>query len=107
MTWRDAVVLAGRSVRRRLGRSALTVAGGALAAALLTAGHRLSYIEHRAGRSWFVFDADARIAATAARYFTSNLTVDARSFADTLRALKAALHAAPVQTGATGAGVAA
>lgn len=37
MTWRDALVLAGRSVRRRLGRSALTVAAVALAAALLTA----------------------------------------------------------------------
>jgi len=67
-----------------------------LAAALVTAGHGLSHVAHRAGRAWFVFHDDPRIAATAARYYTSNLTVDARTFADTLRALKAALHAEPV-----------
>lgn len=37
MTWRDAAVLAARSVRRRPGRTGLTVLAVALAAALLTA----------------------------------------------------------------------
>ena len=37
MTWRDAIVLAGRGVRRRFGRAVLTVLAVALAAALLTA----------------------------------------------------------------------
>ena len=37
MNWRDAVVLAGRAVTRRLGRTFLTVLGVALAATLLTA----------------------------------------------------------------------
>jgi putative ABC transport system permease protein len=37
MTWRDAVALASRSVRRRPGRTALTILAVALAAALLTA----------------------------------------------------------------------
>src|SRR4051812_9015790 len=36
MTWRDAVVVAARSVRRRLGRAILTVLAVALAATLLT-----------------------------------------------------------------------
>jgi len=36
MTWRDAVVVAGRSVRRRAGRAVLTVLAVALAATLLT-----------------------------------------------------------------------
>ena len=37
MTWRDAALLAGRSVRRRPGRTSLTVLAVALASALLTA----------------------------------------------------------------------
>ena len=37
MTWRDAIALAGRSVRRRPGRTALTILAVTLAAALLTA----------------------------------------------------------------------
>lgn len=37
MTWRDAIALAATSVRRRLGRAALTVAAVTLAAAMLTA----------------------------------------------------------------------
>jgi hypothetical protein len=37
VTWRDALGLVGRELRRRAGRSALTVAAVALAAALLTA----------------------------------------------------------------------
>lgn len=37
MTWRDAAVLAARSVRRRPGRTGLTILAVALAAALLTA----------------------------------------------------------------------
>lgn len=37
MTWRDAVAMAATSVRRRMGRAALTVSAVALAAALLTA----------------------------------------------------------------------
>jgi hypothetical protein len=37
VTWRDAFALVGRELRRRAGRSALTVAAVALAAALLTA----------------------------------------------------------------------
>ncbi len=36
MSWRDAVVLAARSVRRRIGRAVLTVAAIALASALLS-----------------------------------------------------------------------
>ncbi len=36
MTWRDAIVVAGRSVRRRAGRAMLTVLAVALAATLLT-----------------------------------------------------------------------
>ena len=68
-----------------------------LASALVTAGHGLSHLEHRDGRSWFLFEPDARIAATATAYHTSNLQVDARGFADVLRGLKHALHAAPVQ----------
>ena len=68
-----------------------------LAAGLIAAGHPLSHIEHRDARSWFVFDTDARITATATAYHTSNLQVDARGFADVLRGLKHALHAAPVQ----------
>jgi len=68
-----------------------------LAAGLIVAGHSLSYLEHRDGRTWFLFEPDARIAATATAYHTSNLQVDARGFADVLRGLKHALHAAPVQ----------
>jgi len=67
-----------------------------LAAALVTAGHGLSHLEHRGGRCLFVFQPDTGIAVTSARYYTSNLTVDARAFADALRGLKAALHAEPV-----------
>lgn len=37
MSWRDVIVLAGRSIRRRAGRAVLTVVGIALAAALLSA----------------------------------------------------------------------
>lgn len=37
MSWRDAILLAATSVRRRLGRAALTVAAVTLAAAMLTA----------------------------------------------------------------------
>src|SRR5262249_59318369 len=36
MTWRDAIVVAARSVRRRSGRAVLTVLAVALAATLLT-----------------------------------------------------------------------
>jgi len=68
-----------------------------LAAGLIVAGHTLSHLEHRAGRTWFLFEPDTRIAATATAYHTSNLQVDARGFADVLRGLKHALHAAPVQ----------
>ncbi len=37
MTWRDAVSVATRGIRRRIGRAALTIAAVALAAAMLTA----------------------------------------------------------------------
>ena len=37
MTWLDAILLAARSVRRRPGRTALTILAVTLAAALLTA----------------------------------------------------------------------
>jgi hypothetical protein len=67
-----------------------------LAAGLVATGHAMSHIERRDGRAWFVFDPDARIAGTAARFYTSNLAVDARSYADVLRGLKAALHEAAV-----------
>ena len=67
-----------------------------LAAGLVVAGHALSHIERRDGRAWFVFDPDPGLAGTATRYYTSNLLVDARGYADTLRALKAALHEAAV-----------
>ena len=70
----------------------------AQAVALAAAGHGLSHLEHRDGRSWFLFEPDARIAATATAYHTSQLQVDARGFADVLRGLKNAIHsAAPVQ----------
>jgi len=69
-----------------------------LAAGLIVAGHVLCHLEHRDGRTWFLFEPDARIAATATAYHTSNLSVDARGFADVLRGLKNAIHsAAPVQ----------
>ncbi len=64
-----------------------------LAGAILAAGHKLSHVERRAGRGWFVFEPDARIGATAAKYYAGNLTVDARTYADHLRGLKGALHA--------------
>ena len=70
---------------------------GRLAAALDRGVRRaLSHIERRSGRSLFVFQPDTGIAVTAARYYTSNLGIDARAFADALRGLKAALHAEPV-----------
>ncbi len=64
-----------------------------LAGALLAAGHPLSHVERRSGRGWFVFEPDAGIGATAARYFAGNLAVNARAYSDHLRALKQALHA--------------
>ncbi len=67
-----------------------------LAGAILAAGHKLSHVERRAGRGWFVFEPDRRIGATAAKYYAGNLTVDARTYGDHLRALKQALHAPAV-----------
>ncbi len=64
-----------------------------LAGAILAAGHKLDRVERRAGRGWFVFEPDPRIGATAAKYYAGNLTVDARTYGDHLRALKQALHA--------------
>ncbi len=64
-----------------------------LAGALMAAGHPISHVERRAGRGWFVFEPDPRIGATAAKYYAGNLTVDARTYGDHLRALKQALHA--------------
>ncbi len=64
-----------------------------LAGAILAAGHKLSHVERRADRGWFVFEPDPRIGATVARYFAGGLQVDARTFADHLRGLKGALHA--------------
>ena len=63
-----------------------------LAGALLAAGHPLAHVERRGGRGWFIFQADPGITATVSRYYTGNLAVDARLFADHLRALKSALH---------------
>ncbi len=63
-----------------------------LSAALIAAGHTLSHLERRAGRAWFVFHADPRIAATAQQFFAGGLMVDARALTDHLRALKNALH---------------
>ncbi len=64
-----------------------------LAGALMAAGHPISHVERRGHRGWFVFKPDPRIGATVARYYAGNLTVDARSYGDHLRALKQALHA--------------
>ncbi len=63
-----------------------------LAGAILAAGHKLSHVERRAGRGWFIFEPDPRIGATAAKYYAGNLTVDARTYGDHLRALKQALY---------------
>ncbi|MDP9355183.1 MAG: hypothetical protein M3R02_07850 [Chloroflexota bacterium] len=64
-----------------------------LAGAILAAGHKLSHVDRRVGRGWFVFEPDPRIGATVARYFAGNLSVDARTYADHLRGLKGVLHA--------------
>ncbi len=64
-----------------------------LSAAILAAGHKLSHVERRNGRGWFVFEPDPGIETTAARYFAGNLAVNARAYSDHRRALKQALHA--------------
>ncbi|MDP9437580.1 MAG: hypothetical protein M3P49_02365 [Actinomycetota bacterium] len=63
-----------------------------LAGAILAAGHKLSHVERRAGRGWFVFEPDPRIGATVAAFYGGSLRVDARTLTDHLRALKQALY---------------
>ncbi len=67
-----------------------------LAAALATAGLVVSRIDRRDGRAVFVFAADDRLPELVQRYYRGALSVDARGFADTVRALKSAIHSAPV-----------
>ncbi len=64
-----------------------------LAGAILAAGHKLSHVERRVGRGWFVFEPDPRIGATVAAFYGGSLRVDARTLTDHLRALKQAIHA--------------
>ncbi len=68
----------------------------ALSAALLAAGHKLSHVERRVGRGWFIFEPDPRIGATVGAFYGGSLAVDARSLTDHLRALKQALYAPAV-----------
>ncbi len=64
-----------------------------LASALVVAGLALVRIDRRNGRAVFVFAADDRLAGTVQAYYTGGLMVPARSYADAIRGLKAAIHA--------------
>ncbi len=64
-----------------------------LAAALATAGLTVVRIDRRNGRAVFCFAADDRLAGTVQDYYRGSLVIPARAFADTIRGLKAAIHA--------------
>lgn len=63
------------------------------AAALATAGLDIGLIARRNGRAVFVFLPDERLAGLVQDYYRGALTVPARSYADAIRGLKAAIHA--------------
>ncbi|MDP9354967.1 MAG: hypothetical protein M3R02_06720 [Chloroflexota bacterium] len=65
-------------------------------AALATAGLTVARIDRRNGRAVFVFAPDDRLAGMAEAYYRGSLMIPARGFADAIRGLKAAIHAAPV-----------
>ncbi len=64
-----------------------------LAAAFLTTGHELAGIAHREERARFLFAPSDALAETARRFYAAQLPVDARTFADNLKALKQAMFA--------------
>ncbi len=64
-----------------------------LAAALATAGLAVARIDRRGGRAVFTFAADDRLAGTVQDYYRGGLSLPARSYADAIRGLKAAIHA--------------
>ncbi len=67
-----------------------------LASALVVAGLALVRIDRRGRRAIFVFRADDCLAGAVQDYYTGGLMVPARGLADAIRALKSAIHAAPV-----------
>ncbi len=62
------------------------------AAALATAGLPVARIDRRGGRAVFVFAPDDRLAGVLQDYYRGALSVPARSYADAIRGLKAAIH---------------
>jgi hypothetical protein len=63
-----------------------------LAAALIASGRRLSGLAWREGRAFFVFSDAAACAQAAEGYWSGELRVSAKAFADGLRDLKNRLH---------------
>ncbi len=63
------------------------------AAALATIGLDIGRIDRRNGRAVFVFAADSRLPELVQDYYRGSLTIPARSYADAIRGLKAAIHA--------------
>ncbi len=68
-----------------------------LAGALMTAGHPLVRIDRRGARAWFIFPWFAEpgafdVAETAGRFYAGNLAVDARAYADNVKALKNGIY---------------
>lgn len=63
------------------------------AAALMATAITLDRVDRRGTRAWFVFADEATAAATVGRYYAGGLEINARAFADNVRALKSALHA--------------
>ncbi len=63
------------------------------AAALATAGLTVAHVDRRGGRAVFCFAADDRLASLVQDYYRGALLVPARSYADAIRGLKAAIHA--------------
>ncbi len=62
------------------------------AAAMATAGLAVARIDRRNGRAVFVFLPDDRLAGALQDYYRGALSVPARSYADAIRGLKAAIH---------------
>ncbi len=62
-------------------------------AALATAGLNVARIERRHGRAVFTLAPDERLSRTVQDYYRGALLLPARSYADAIRGLKAAIHA--------------
>ena len=63
-----------------------------LAAALMASGRRLAGLVWHEGRAYFAFEDPVACQASADGYWSRNLQVQAKDFADALRTLKDRLH---------------